>query len=173
MKKKIVVIGSSNVDLIMKMERLPEKGETITDAEFFQVYGGKGANQAVSAARAGGEVIFVTSTGDDAYTPRMLENYASDGMDTRFVFRETGIASGYALVMVGGEGANYLSVAPGANYLLTPQRIDEIIPGFDEAAVILMQYEIPADTIKRVFHVAREKSIPVVRRRQLLCPESL
>jgi ribokinase len=67
--KKIVVIGSSNVDLIMKMDRLPEKGETITDAQFYQVYGGKGANQAVAAARAGGNVAFVNCVGEDAYTP--------------------------------------------------------------------------------------------------------
>src|SRR5690606_21059376 len=69
--RKIVVIGSSNVDLIMKMKHLPEKGETVTDAEFFQVFGGKGANQAVAAARAGGNVAFVSCVGDDAYMPQM------------------------------------------------------------------------------------------------------
>lgn len=162
MKNKIVVIGSSNVDLIMKMERLPAKGETITDADFFQVYGGKGANQAVGAVRAGGNIAFVNCVGDDAYTPQMLENFRNDGLDVRFVFRETGIASGHALVMIGGEGANYLSVSPGANYRLTPQLIDTAMPVIDEAAMIIMQYEIPVETIKYVFELAETKNIPVL-----------
>ena len=160
--KKIIVIGSSNVDLLMKMDHLPEKGETVTDAEFFQVYGGKGANQAVAAARAGGNVAFVNSVGEDAYTPQMVQNYKNDGIDTRYVFQEKGIASGHALIMIGGEGMNYLSVAPGANYKLTPQKIDEAMPVFDEAAMIVMQYEIPEETIKYVIDLANRKSIPVL-----------
>lgn len=162
MKKKIVVIGSSNVDMIMKMERLPEKGETITDADFLQTYGGKGANQAIGAVRAGGEVAFVNCVGDDEYTPQMLKNYNTDGLDTRFVFQETGIASGYALVMIGKEGANYLSVAPGANYKLTPEKINAAMSVIENAAMIIMQYEIPADTIKHVFYVAGRENIPVL-----------
>ena len=162
MKNKIVVIGSSNVDLIMKMDHLPEKGETVTDAIFMQVYGGKGANQAVAAARAGGNVAFVTCVGEDAYTPQMIQNYRTDGIDTRFVFHERDMASGHALIMVGGEGMNYLSVAPGANYKLTPERIDEAMPLLKEAAIILMQYEIPEGTIKYVIDVANRMGIPVL-----------
>ena len=162
MKNKIVVIGSSNVDLLMKMDHLPEKGETVTDAEFFQVYGGKGANQAVAAARAGGNVAFVNCVGEDAYTPQMVQNYKNDGIDTSFVFHEKDIASGHALIMIGGEGMNYLSVAPGANYKLTPAKIDEALPVFDEAAMIVMQYEIPEETIKYVIDIANTKKIPVL-----------
>jgi ribokinase len=159
---KIVVIGSSNVDLLMKMDHLPEKGETVTDAEFFQVYGGKGANQAVAAARAGGNVAFVNCVGEDAYTPQMVQNYKNDGIDTRFVFQEKGIASGHALIMIGGHGMNYLSVAPGANYKLTPAKIDGALPVIDEAAMIVMQYEIPEETIKYVIDLANRKNIPVL-----------
>jgi ribokinase len=159
---KIVVIGSSNVDLIMKMDHLPEKGETVTDAEFFQVYGGKGANQAVAAARAGGNVAFVNCVGEDAYTPQMVKNYKTDGIDTSFVFHEKGMASGHALIMIGGEGMNYLSVAPGANYQLTPAKIDEALPLMNEAAMIVMQYEIPEETIKYVIDLANAKNIPVM-----------
>ena len=162
MKKKIVVIGSSNIDMIMKMDRLPRIGETITDAEFIQTFGGKGANQAVGAVRAGGEVAFVNCTGDDAYTPQMLKNFSNDGLDIRFVFQEKVIASGYALVMIGDQGNNYLSVAPGANYRLTPAKIDEAMPVIKESAMILMQYEIPEQTIKHVFDIAKEKNIPVL-----------
>lgn len=162
MKNKIVVIGSSNVDLIMKMDHLPEKGETVTDADFFQVYGGKGANQAVAAARAGGDVVFVNCVGEDAYTPQMLQNFINDGIDTRFVFQERGIASGHALVMIGGQGMNYLSVAPGANYKLTPEKIDQAKSVFDEAAIIVMQYEIPVETLKYVIDLANARSIHVM-----------
>ncbi len=162
MNTKIVVIGSSNVDMTMKMERLPEKGETITDAEFLQTYGGKGANQAIGAVRAGGEVAFVNCVGDDEYTSQMLKNFNTDGLDTRFVFHEKGIASGYALVMIGDEGANYLSVAPGANYKLSPEKIDEAMPVIENAAMIIMQYEIPDITIKHVFNIAEKKNIPVL-----------
>lgn len=162
MKNKIVVIGSSNVDLIMKMDRLPEKGETITDARFFQVYGGKGANQAVAAARAGGSVAFVNCVGEDAYTPQMVQNYKDDGIDTRFVFQEPGMPSGHALVMIGHQGTNYLSVAPGANYRLTPEKIGRAMAVIDEAAIIVMQYEIPAETLKYVIDLANKKNIPVL-----------
>ncbi len=161
-KNKIVVIGSSNVDLIMKMDHLPEKGETVTNAEFFQVYGGKGANQAVAAARAGGDVTFVSSIGDDAYAPGMVKNYADDGIDTSFVFKEVGIASGYALIMIGDAGNNYISVAPGANYKLTPQRIEEAIPAIEEASIIVLQYEITEEALKFVIDLANSKSIPLM-----------
>ncbi len=159
---KIVVIGSSNVDLIMKMDHLPEKGETVTDAVFMQVYGGKGANQAVAAARAGGDVAFVTCVGEDAYTPQMVQNYKNDGIDTRFVFYEKGVASGHALIMIGDQGNNYLSVAPEANYRLNPQRIDEAVSIIDEAAVIVMQYEILPETVKYTIDLANRKNIPVM-----------
>ena len=162
MKSRIVVIGSSNVDLIMKMQRLPAIGETVTDAVFFQVFGGKGANQAVAAARAGGKTTFINCVGDDAYTPQMLKNFIEDGLDISYVYRVTGIASGHALVMIGGEGSNYLSVSPGANYKLTPDLIDRAMPVFEEAAIIVMQYEIPADTIRYVLGIAESKSIPVL-----------
>lgn len=162
MKKHIVVVGSSNVDLLIKMDHLPGVGETVTDGEFFQVYGGKGANQAVAAARSGGLVRFVNCVGEDAYTPQMLRNYESDGIDTRWVFREKGVASGHALIMIGEAGNNYLAVAPGANYRLTPQKISEALPAFEEAGMILMQYEIPEETIKRVIDLAAGMSIPVL-----------
>lgn len=162
MKNKIVVIGSSNVDLIMKMDHLPQKGETVTDAVFMQVYGGKGANQAVAAARAGGNVSFVTCVGEDAYTPQMVINYENDKIDTRFVFQEKNVASGHALIMIGSEGDNIISVAPGANDWLLPEKIDLIEEIFDEAALILMQFEIPEITVKHVVDIAKRKNIPVM-----------
>jgi len=152
---RIAVIGSSNIDLVMKMERLPRPGETVTDAVFLQTYGGKGANQAVAAARAGGNVWLVNCVGDDEMTPRMLESFARDGIHMDYVFKENGCSSGTALVMIGEAGTNYLSVAPGANYLLDPPRIDRAAPLFQQASVCLFQYEIPPITLAYALEKAR------------------
>jgi ribokinase len=162
MPNKIVVIGSSNVDMVMTMKRLPRLGETITDAAYIQTFGGKGANQAVAAARAGGEVVFVNCVGDDAFTPLMLENFRKDGINIDYVFRESGIHSGTALVMIGEKGENYLSVDPGANYRLTPAYIDKARAVIQEAAFILLQYEIPVATLQYVIDLAAQYSKKVI-----------
>lgn len=94
MKKRIVVIGSSNIDMIMKMNALPAVGETITDATFMQVFGGKGANQAVAAARAGGDVVFINAVGEDPYSPRMVKNFEEDGIDTKYIYKIKSEVSG-------------------------------------------------------------------------------
>lgn len=162
MKNKIVVIGSSNIDLIMKMDRLPEKGETVTDGKFMQVYGGKGANQAVAAARAGGNVAFVSCVGEDAATLSMVRNYQNDGIDTHFVFHEKKVASGHALIMIDRQGENIISVAPEANALLLPDKIDRAAPVFDDAVLMVLQFEIPEETIKYTIDLANRKNIPVM-----------
>jgi ribokinase len=151
---RIVVVGSSNIDLVMKMPRLPRVGETVTDATFVQAFGGKGANQAVGAARAGGEVTFVGCVGDDAYGALVRRNLEADGIDTRFVFTAPGVASGTALILVGAGGENYISVAPGANGRLTPARVDSARDAIDAAQVLITQCEIPPDTLEHVVALA-------------------
>ncbi len=160
--KSIVVVGSSNVDLIMKVPRLPALGETVTDGTFAQVFGGKGANQAVGAARAGGRVTFVNCIGDDAYAERMVEGFTGDKIDCTYVYRETGIASGHALVMVGAAGGNYLTVAPGANYRLTPERVDAAAGVIRGAAVLLVQNEIPLATTARAMAIAHAAGVRIL-----------
>ena len=162
MPKPIIVIGSSNVDFTMKMDHLPAMDETVTGATFMQTFGGKGANQAVAAGRAGGEVIFVNCVGDDLYAETMVAGFADSGVHTDTIVRETGIPSGAALIMVGEGGHNYLSVAPGANSRLTPERIDGVRHLIAGAAYVLMQFEIPRDTIARALDVAAEEGVPVV-----------
>ncbi len=162
MQNKIVVIGSSNVDMIMKMDHLPARGETVTNAEYMQVFGGKGANQAVGAARSGGDVAFVSCAGDDVFAPLMVENFRKDGINTEYVFHETGIASGTALIMIGDRGDNYLSVAPGANYRLTPEYLDTCEPLIKKAEIILLQFEILPDTLAYALKKAKENRIPVI-----------
>ena len=162
MTGKIVVVGSSNVDLLMKMPRLPKVGETVTDCVFAQVFGGKGANQAVGAARAGGDVVFVSCVGDDAYGGQVIESLRQDGIDTRFVTREPGVATGTALIMVGGEGHNYLAVAPGANYRLTPAHVDRAREAISGAAIVISQCEILPETLDHVIALGAELGKPVM-----------
>jgi ribokinase len=159
---RVAVVGSSNIDLVMKMPRLPRVGETVTDATFIQAFGGKGANQAVGAARAGGDVVFVGCVGDDAYGSQVRGSLEADGIDTRFVFTEAGVASGTALILVGGGGENYISVAPGANYRLTPAHVDRAREALSRANVIVTQCEIPDETLDHVVSLGAELGKPVL-----------
>jgi ribokinase len=162
MPKPIVVIGSSNVDFIMKMDHLPARDETVTDAAFMQTFGGKGANQAVAAGRARGDVVFVNCVGDDPYAETMVAGFRESGVRTDYIFHETGVSSGTALVMIGEGGHNYLSVAPGANRRLTPERVEGLRETIAGAAYLLMQFEIPSETIARALEIAAEEGVPVV-----------
>ncbi len=161
-KDRITIVGSSNVDFIMKLPHLPAVGETVTDGQFMQTYGGKGANTAVAAARAGGRTTFITALGDDLYAPRILENFRNDGIDTGRIFTNAGPSTGTALVMFDGRGENYLAVAPGTNDALTPQRVRECEDVIADSAMVLMQMEIPADTILEVLRLARQHGTRVL-----------
>jgi ribokinase len=144
----IAVIGSSNIDLIMKMERLPEKGETVTNAAFRQTFGGKGANQAVAAARCGATVRFVSAVGDDAYTEKMLDNFRKDDIDLSAILRCEAIPSGHALVMIGENGMNYLSVAPEANARLSPDVLAQRADALRSIPCWILQCEIPPPSLR-------------------------
>jgi ribokinase len=162
MSNKIVVVGSSNVDMIMKMDHLPEKGVTVTNAQFMQVYGGKGANQAVGAARAGGDVAFVSCLGNDSFAPIIIQNFAQDGINTSYVFMESDIPTGTALIMIGDKGENYLSVAPGANYRLNETHIDKCEDLLKKAEIIVIQYEILPESLAYLIKKAAKLNTPVL-----------
>ncbi len=159
---RVVVVGSSNVDLIMKMARLPKPGETVTDAVFTQTFGGKGANQAVAAARAGAAVAFVGCVGDDAYGAQVVANLERDGLDTRFVFVEPEVATGTALILIGAQGQNYIAVAPGANGRLTPAHVDRAREVIAEAGCLVTQCEIPSETVAHVVELGASLGKPVI-----------
>jgi ribokinase len=150
MSKKILVIGSSNVDMIIKASKLPKAGETITDGNFLQTFGGKGANQAVAAARSGGNVFFVSCVGDDVYGDLMIKNYKNDSINVGYVFKEKGVSSGTALIMIGDSGENYISVAPGANYSMSKSHIDKVEKLIQESDIIILQYEIQPETLEYI-----------------------
>jgi ribokinase len=156
MNHKILVIGSTNVDFLIKSDKLPSFGETVTGGIFKQNFGGKGANQAVGAARAGGDVTFVTCLGEDLYADELILNFKKDGINTKYVFRDMESATGSALIMLDKEGNNYLSVAPGANYKLTPSHIDQAMDVFLEAEMIVMQMELAPETTYHVFDLAKK-----------------
>jgi ribokinase len=154
MSSKIVVIGSSNMDLIMQVERLPKPGETITGGVFSRAFGGKGANQAVGAARAGGQVGFISCLGNDTFATDMLTNFQKDGLDTRYVFQEKEVATGTALITVDSKGENCITVAPGANHCLLPSHLDQAEEFIRGAELVVLQCELHPDTL----HYAIDKA---------------
>lgn len=162
MSKRIAVVGSSNVDLIMKMDRLPKVGESVTDAEFRQTFGGKGANQAYAAALTGGDVTFVSCVGDDAYGSQVIENMRGCGANVEHIYTEPGVATGTALIMIGEAGRNYISVAPGANYKLLPAHVARAGAAIAAADMLVLQYEVPVSTVTAAAERASALGRPVM-----------
>lgn len=161
--RHFTIIGSANVDMIMKVKRLPERGETVTGGVFMRTFGGKGANQAVAAARAGADARFVACLGsDDPFTPVMMENFRRDGLDVSGVRLAGGLSSGSALVMIDERGMNYLTVAPGANAALAPAHVAALWPMVETSRMILLQMEVPVETNREVLARARAAGIPVM-----------
>jgi ribokinase len=162
MKSRIYVIGSCNVDHIMRMSRLPEKGETVTNGDYLLTFGGKGANSAVAAAKAGGKVSFVGCIGNDSGGSALRSELNQFGVDTAHLRVVPGIATGQALVMVGAAGGNYLSVAPGANHCLREAEIGPLLENLDSKCWVLLQNEIPIEVNLAVLRAAREKEFTVL-----------
>lgn len=160
--ERIVVIGSSNTDMVISMERLPLPGETLIGGDFLMNPGGKGANQAVAAARLGGNVTFMTKVGNDAFGSRAISLYKAEGMDVRHVLMDEQHPSGVALIMVDAHGENCIAVASGANAHLRPSDVDEAKDLMDEGDIVLMQLETPLDTVAHVARMAKSKGKRVI-----------
>jgi ribokinase len=158
---KIYVIGSTNTDMVVKTDHLPLPGETILGGEFFMNAGGKGANQAVAAARLGGDVTLVTKLGNDIFGKQTIEGFKKENIHTGYVFLDENKPSGTALIIVNGEGENCIVVAPGANANLLPADIEKV-KDIHKAAIILMQLEIPMQTIAYVTRLARSNQQKVI-----------
>jgi len=160
--KHILVVGSSNTDMIIRVPRIPRPGETILGGEFSMAPGGKGANQAVAAARAGGRVTFLARVGEDVFGARAMANFEADGIDVRFIMRDGRAASGVALINVAASGENSISVASGANALLAPEDVQGAEKAFERAEIVLMQLETPLETVRAAARIARARGIPVI-----------
>jgi ribokinase len=158
---RIVVVGSSNTDMILKMDRIPRPGETILGGEFITAAGGKGANQAVAAARAGGDVTFVGRVGRDMFGERALAGLAAEGINVDHVQYDDS-PSGVALIFVGGDGENSIGVAGGANGKLETGDVSNAKGAFSAADVVIMQLESPLDAIQAAAELANQCGATVV-----------
>jgi ribokinase len=162
MKNKILVVGSSNTDLIIKVSEIPRPGETLLGGEFLTFPGGKGANQAVAAARAGGEVVFIASVGDDSYGEKAITGYRGDNINTEDIKVCKGIPSGIAMITISAKGENAITVAPGANAELRPADLEEAEEAFLEADYMLIQLETPLDTVQKAVELCTELNTRVI-----------
>ena len=158
----IVVVGSSNTDMVVKSARIPLLGETVTGGELFCVPGGKGANQAVAAARLGGQVCFVTKVGDDLFGRQAVEGYQNEGIDVEHIFRTEEAPTGVALILVDESGENLISVASGANHALTAVDVAAVADTIRGASVLMLQLEIPMESVLAAAQIAHEANVPVV-----------
>lgn len=160
--KNIVVIGSSNTDMVVKTSHLPAGGETVLGGTFFMNAGGKGANQAVAAARYGNRVVFVAKMGDDLFGKQVLKSLKEDNIVTDYVFVDKENPSGVALITIDSEAENCIVVAPGANMSLSPADIDVASEEIRNADVLLMQLESPVETVTYAAKMAAEAGVPVI-----------
>lgn len=158
----ITVIGSSNTDMVVQSNHLPVPGETVLGGQFSMHPGGKGANQAVAAARLGGAVTFIANVGDDLFGNEAIAGFNQDGIDTQFVSKDAAAASGVALIMVDANGENSISVALGANNTLTTNHIYAALPHLKESAYVLTQLETPLAVVKYLAGLATEHGLKLV-----------
>jgi len=160
MKKRILAVGSSNIDFVGRMPRVPQPGETlISNDSYAFVPGGKGANSAVAAARLGADVVFCTRVGNDGYAFQLHDKYKAEGIDTRFVFRDKTAKTGLAVVMVEQTGHNRIVVYPGANALLSKADIEEAFTCYPDA--LLIQLETDFDSVVCATEMAHKQGAKV------------
>lgn len=158
----IVVVGSLNMDLVVRSPRHPQPGETLLGTEFHTFPGGKGANQAVAAARLGGQVKMIGRVGADAFGDALIQTLSQDGVDTRHIARLQDAPTGVALITVDAAGQNTIVVVPGANGELSPPDLLAAESAFESASVVVMQLEIPLLTVAYAADLARRHGACVV-----------
>lgn len=155
----VLIIGSSNMDLNIYSERLPKPGETVTGGIFNQSLGGKGANQAVASVRSGSSTIFIGKIGKDSFGRQMIDQLTAEGINMEHVIEDPDSSSGVAFIMIDENGENMISVAPGANFKLTPEEIKNHAELIKNASAMVVQMEIPIDTIKEIFTLAENGNV--------------
>ena len=162
MARPIYVIGSSNTDMVVKTEKLPMPGETVIGGTFFMNPGGKGANQAVAAARLGGRVTFIARVGSDLFGSQALQQFQTENIDTRFVTQDPEYPSGVALIGVDRQGENTIIVAPGSNRQLNVKDVANAFESIAEKSIILIQLEIPQETVEFAILSGKKKNCDVI-----------
>lgn len=158
----IAVIGSNMVDLITYIDRMPKEGETLEAPSFEMGCGGKGANQAVAAAKLGSKVMMVTKTGDDLFSDMTIQNLKSYGIDTEFTVKEPGTSSGVAPIFVDPESQNRILIIKGANNCLKPEDIDRAARKIKQSSLIVLQLEVPLETVYYAIDFGKKLGIPIL-----------
>jgi ribokinase len=159
MAKRILVIGSANVDYILKIPRFHHAGETITGEDLIMAFGGKGANQAIAAKRLGGEVTFLTAVGEDANGKAYRKYLVQSGFKPKFLLTERSNPTGMALIEIIPGGENRIIVSPGANRALLPLHLEKMARGWGGVRVLVAQLETPLETVKAGLEMAQKNGI--------------
>jgi ribokinase len=159
---KILVVGSLNMDLVVQMPAIPRPGETLLGGKFATFPGGKGANQAVAAARLGAQVTMVGEVGGDAFGEQMLQIIRNEGIDTRFVGVDAHSATGVALITVDAQGQNTISIASGANFALTADDVRRAWEQIPDVDLLVMPLETPIETIHTAAQLAYQRQVPAI-----------
>jgi ribokinase len=160
---RVVVLGASTTDMNIRLPHLPRSGQTLLGGEFFTGPGGKGANQAVAARRAGAEVFLLTAFGDDLFAGSIRRHDEEEGIDLRYAKMVPGAATGVALIFVANDGENLIGVAMGANSRLLPEDIDALPDAlFDSSGVLLVSLEVPIETVANAVRRSARSGMTVV-----------
>lgn len=161
-KGKIIVVGSSNTDMVIRTERLPGPGETILGGDFIMNPGGKGANQAVAARRLGAKVAFVCRLGADMFGDKAVDGYSEEGIDVSYISLDVNKSSGIALITVDSHAENCIVVASGANASLSAADIDNAVKAVADSDIMLLQLESPMETVEYAAKVAKGLGVKVI-----------
>ncbi|MHB9109923.1 MAG: ribokinase [Armatimonadota bacterium] len=172
-RPKILVVGSTNTDMVVETTSLPAPGQTVLGGAFRMTPGGKGANQAVAAARAGGDVTFITAVGDDNFGTESIARFRTEGINTRHIVTCRGVPSGVALIMVDARGENLIAVAPGANAGLLPGDLAAAEAAFRENSFLIMQLEIPPESVQWAAERAAKSDATVLLNPAPMPPDGL
>ena len=162
MKPVISVVGSANMDLVFRTPRMPLIGETIAGGEFHQIPGGKGANQAVAAARLGAAVNFIGRVGDDAFGVRLRDCLTADAIDVSRLAKTLDTATGVAGIIVDASGRNCIVLAPGANECLSALDVNNVAQSIRDSKLLVCQLETPLETVTAAINIAREANVAVI-----------
>src|SRR4051794_8138198 len=162
MPRPIVVIGSINMDLVCRTPAVPKPGETITGSDFLTIPGGKGANQAVAAAKLGAEVHMVGRVGNDDFGQRLLTSLAGHGVSTRHIVITERVSSGIAMILVDREGENSIVLAPGANHHVVPKDVDSAEDLIASASLVLLQLETPLPVVQHTIAICQRHKIRTI-----------
>ena len=162
MSSPIYVIGSSNTDMVVKAEKLPGPGETVMGGTFFMNPGGKGANQAVAAARLGGHVTLIVHVGSDIFGQQAIQHFQKENINTSFVTTDTDHPSGVALIVVDAKGENNITVASGSNGYLDKQKVERALADLTAPAIVLVQMEIPEATVECAITMSHAKKLKLI-----------